>query len=80
VKTLDDSEKTLEQHAADWDALAADQERFAVNGVALIPEVAKNKAAIYRRTAEALRIEARTGVAVCACCHKTADQRRNTRP
>ena len=24
----------------------------------------------YRRTAEALRIEQRTGVAVCTCCHK----------
>lgn len=76
MTTRDDNEKTLEEHAADWDALAAEQERFAVNGVALIPEVAKNKAALYRRTAEALRIEAKTGVAVCACCHKTAAQRR----
>lgn len=25
---------------------------------------------MYRRTAEALRIRQRTGIAVCACCHK----------
>lgn len=28
------------------------------------------RAETYRRTAEALRIQERTGVAVCSCCHK----------
>lgn len=34
------------------------------------------RANIYRRTAEALRIELRTGVSVCSCCHKPFGKRK----
>jgi len=62
------SEVTLEAHAADWDALAAEQDRDAGN------PAARARAETYRRTAESLRIEARTGVAVCVCCYKPFGQ------
>lgn len=60
---------SLEGHASEWEALAVEQERHAELGLVL-PKIAADRAEVYRRTAEALRIEERTGVAVCVCCHK----------
>jgi hypothetical protein len=54
-------EKSLEQHAQEWEALANAQPDTVVGHARM---------ATYLRTAESLRIQARTGVAVCVCCHK----------
>lgn len=55
--------------AAHWDALALEAEDLGSCGITH-PEVAANKAALYRRAALSLRMEAETGVAVCVCCLK----------
>lgn len=60
----------LEEAAKYWDALASseldrpDWDRYADLGSC------EFRANSYRRTAEALRIQIQTGVAVCSCCHK----------
>jgi hypothetical protein len=57
---------------AHWTALAEAQDRWAVyeEGRGQYGGVARNKAALYRRTAEAIRLTAATGVWHCTCCHK----------
>lgn len=59
----------LETAARWWDLLADDEQHLAAIGLAE-QSVAASWASTYRRTAESLRIEERTGVAVCACCYK----------
>lgn len=57
--------------AAEWEALAASERAGAIiaarYGDTTSHEV---RARIAERTAEALRIQDRTGIAVCSCCHK----------
>lgn len=59
----------LEEAARYWDSLAAFEldrpnwDRYADSGSC------KFRANTYKRTAEALRIQIQTGVAVCSCCH-----------
>ncbi len=64
---------SLEASAAHWDALAEQQDRMAAAGL-VHPTPAGHRAETYRRTAEALRIEGRTGIPVCVCCHKPYGQ------
>lgn len=63
---------SLVEHAAHWDALAEEADRIGdcEKSRGRYDGVQRNKAETYRRTAEALRIEDRTGVSVCVCCHK----------
>jgi hypothetical protein len=56
-----EAEKSLEQHAQEWEALAKAQPDTPAG---------QHRKATYHRAAESLRIEAQTGVAVCACCYK----------
>lgn len=49
------------KHADEWEALAEEQDM--IDG-----EPAKARARTYRRTAEAMRMEAKTGTPHCACC------------
>lgn len=56
----------LLEAAGHWDALAAEQPG---------DDCGRERAKLYRRTAEALRIQSKTGVAVCACCLKPYGQR-----
>lgn len=59
----------LEMSARWWDLLAtAEGDRTKWDKYAGTTGYAR--AHTYRRTAESLRIQERTGVAVCACCHK----------
>jgi hypothetical protein len=53
-----------------WEALAVEQERAIAEGFACCPEASRAKASTYRRTAEALRLEERTGIWHCSCCLK----------
>lgn len=57
---------------AHWEALAAAELRMAEWNDAHVGSGApqRNKADSYKRAAEALRIEARTGVPHCSCCFK----------
>jgi hypothetical protein len=58
--------------AEHWEALAADALRMAEWNDTHIGSGApqRHQAETYKRTAEALRIEARTGVPHCSCCMK----------
>jgi hypothetical protein len=56
-----ETEKSLEQHAQEWETLAEAQPDTPAG---------RSKRATYLRAAESLRIEAKTGVAVCVCCYK----------
>jgi hypothetical protein len=49
------------EHAREWEALADQQEDTSFG---------RWRASTYRRTAEAFRLEAQTGVAHCVCCLK----------
>ncbi len=51
----------LETHAKEWEDLADQQENTAPG---------QARAATYRRAAESLRMEARTGMPHCGCCLK----------
>lgn len=53
-----------------WNDLAECEDRAIEIGVALCPEVNRNNAALYRKTALAIQHEIDTGVAVCVCCWK----------
>lgn len=58
----------IEIAIAHWDKLADDEAaRVALNNGR---DGLQAKVDLYRRTAESFRIEQRTGVAVCVCCHK----------
>lgn len=58
VRELADARlQSLEAAARHWDDLASRADN-------------PYRAETYRRTAEALRIQIRTGQAVCVCCHK----------
>ena len=59
----------LEAAAKHWEQLAEDEDKSVREGISLSPQVSERRASIYRNTAEALRIQIRTGVAVCSCCH-----------
>lgn len=60
----------LEAAAQRWEQLA-DQELSTLEWDRhAIQSVVDARVDCYRRTAEALRIQIRTGVAVCSCCHK----------
>jgi hypothetical protein len=61
----------LEASAVIWDSLADEQDRIAAGGNPHDPaDVCANKATMFRRTAEAQRLQIRTGAAHCACCLK----------
>lgn len=70
----------IEKAIAHWDALAIEQDRHIAEGITLCPQASKSKADLYRRTAEALRIELRTGQPHCACCLKPMSTRQFWRP
>lgn len=55
------TEMTLEQHAAEYDALAASQEAEGT-------DASRNRANTSRRAAKSLRLEAETGTPHCVCC------------
>ena len=64
----------IEQAARHWEALADSAEEMAAwerdIGIDMSPpghSVGDNQARLYRQTAEAIRITARTGVHHCAC-------------
>lgn len=60
----------LERSARWWDLLA-DVELDKINwDKQSEPGGLQYRANVYRRTAESLRIQERTGIAVCPCCHK----------
>jgi len=59
----------ISTHIADWNALADKQEQLAAAGLVL-PAIAAERAETYRRTAQALALEAETGRAHCTCCLK----------
>lgn len=55
-----------------WQKLADDEQRAIDLGIHKdgCVDTARHRIDCYERTVEALRIELRTGVAVCSCCHK----------
>ena len=59
-----------------WEALAAEQDERATwtstHRTGCV-DVCRNKAALYRRTVEALRLELETGQPHCTCCLKPAN-------
>lgn len=67
----------IEEAAAHWDALAANEERYVREGATLCPQAATARAALYRKTAQSLRLELQTGTPHCACCLKPLSQHRN---
>lgn len=67
------SAHSLLEAAAAWDALADDERRARQMGICLVPDSSQARERTYERTAEALRFQARTGVAVCSCCFKPLD-------
>lgn len=62
-------ETNLHEAAERWDALAANAIERGALGIT-DPMVAGYQADTYQRTAESLRIQIRTGSAVCTCCFK----------
>ena len=60
----------LKSAIAHWNSLADAEVRGRNMGICVSPGASMARERIYRRTAESLRIELRTGVAVCSCCHK----------
>jgi hypothetical protein len=60
----------LTQAAEEWDRLADDEIRRFETGIQDCKQIADARAALYRRTAKALRIRRDTGIEVCACCLK----------
>lgn len=66
---------TLEESAKGWDDLAEQELNAIILGIACSPSTNITRANIYKRTAEALRIQDRTGIAVCSCCHKPFPKR-----
>lgn len=59
------------RHADEWEALAEGED--VKDG-----QAARHRAATYRRTAQALRLEAKTGLPHCACCLKICGPAGNT--
>lgn len=63
--------RELSEAAAHWDKLAEEQDSIAAEGNPLdCPDTCAERAKMYRRTAESLRLQIATGVAHCACCLK----------
>lgn len=64
--------KDLEKHAAEWDSVARGYEDSAEAEAAFgrYRGVYDSKARLAHRTAESLRLQARTGQPHCACCLK----------
>lgn len=60
----------LEAAAIQWDKLADDELASLEWDRHAIRSVVDARVKTYRRTAEAMRIQIATGVAVCSCCHK----------
>lgn len=60
----------IDEAIAGWQNFVNSEKRGLKLGVRLVPSVAHNLINVAQRTIEALRIEKRTGVAVCSCCHK----------
>lgn len=60
----------IDEGIAGWQKFVNSEKRGLKLGVRLVPSVAHNLIDAAHRTIEALRIEKRTGVAVCSCCHK----------
>ena len=60
----------LEAAAIQWDKLADDELASLDWDRCAIRSVVDSRVNTYRRTAEAMRIQIETGVAVCSCCHK----------
>lgn len=61
----------LEEAAKYWDDLAIRElDRLNWDVLCADKESCEFRANSFRRTAEALRIQIRTGIAVCSCCHK----------
>lgn len=56
----------LSEGAAKWWDHLADVEAVSYHST----NANRNQARLYRRAAEAIRIKIKTGIAVCACCHK----------
>lgn len=53
-----------------WSDLAGTEERAIELGIALCPQVNRNNAELYRKTALAIQHEIDTGEALCTCCWK----------
>jgi hypothetical protein len=64
-------QQEIEGAIAAWQKLADDERRGIESGIYKygVIDVAHNRIDTYERTVEALRIELKTGVAVCSCCH-----------
>lgn len=60
----------LEAAAIQWDKLADDELASLEWDRHAIRSVVDARVNTYRRTAEAMRLQIATGVAVCSCCHK----------
>jgi hypothetical protein len=65
-----DARDWLTQEAAQWDRLADDEILKFKTGIQDCEQIADARAALYRRTAKALRIRRDTGKEICACCLK----------
>lgn len=63
----------LEAAVTAWESLAENERRARRMGVASVPDSSIARENTYERTAESLRIQIRTGVAVCVCCFKPLD-------
>lgn len=51
-----------------WEMLAAEQESQISPALVGLSDPARNRALLYRRTANALRLEQTTGQPHCSCC------------
>lgn len=61
VTATNNKNERLEEAALHWESLANDEPNT---------RPGLNRKSLYLKTAESLRIQIRTGIAVCACCHK----------
>lgn len=69
---------TLDESASDWNRLANEQEAWGDYEAASgrFDGVARNKAALYRRTVVSLVLESEHGVSHCVCCLKPRGEKR----
>lgn len=65
------------QHAAEWEALAAEADQMGdwERSRGRYDGAYRNRAESYRKAAKSLQLEAATGVPHCACCHKPLSTR-----